>query len=68
FFNAENKSFCGLDEITITAVWAKVADGAEKREVEEKWKKLNGKEFELCLQRSGLVNETAKMIFKAYES
>ncbi|KAG7564227.1 hypothetical protein ISN44_As10g009970 [Arabidopsis suecica] len=68
FFDAGNASSCGLAESTITAVWAKVADGAEKREVEEKWKKLKGKEFELCLQRSGLVNETAKMIFKAYES
>ncbi|VYS63851.1 unnamed protein product [Arabidopsis thaliana] len=68
FLNADNGSSCGLDESTLTAVWAKVADGAEKREVEEKWKKLKAKQFELCLQRSGLVNETAKMIFKAYES
>lgn len=68
FFNAENASSCGLDESTITAVWGKVADGAEKTEVEEKWKKLKAKQVELCLERTELVNETAKMIFKAYGS
>ncbi|XP_023635026.1 GLABROUS1 enhancer-binding protein-like isoform X2 [Capsella rubella] len=68
FFNAENSSSCCLDESTVTAVWKKVADGAEKTKVEEKWKKLKAKQMELCLQRTELVNETAKMIFKAYES
>ncbi|XP_010438912.1 PREDICTED: GLABROUS1 enhancer-binding protein-like [Camelina sativa] len=68
FFNAENSGSCCLDESTITAVWKKVADGAKKTQVEEKWKKLKAKQVELCLQRTELTNETAKMILEAYES
>ncbi|KAL1201185.1 GLABROUS1 enhancer-binding protein-like [Cardamine amara subsp. amara] len=65
FFNLENASVCGLDESTIVAAWEKVGDGAKKKEMEEKWNKLKAMQVELCIQRTALVAETAKMIFKA---
>ncbi|KAL0738947.1 hypothetical protein Bca4012_015157 [Brassica carinata] len=64
FFKAENVSVLGLDESTVSAVWDMVEDGPKKREMEEKLKKLKAKQMELCLQRTALVDYTAKMIFK----
>nr|VDD40336.1 unnamed protein product [Brassica oleracea] len=64
FFKAENASVLGLDESTVSAVWDMVEDGEKKREMEEKLKKLKAKQMELCLQRTALVDYTAKMIFK----
>ncbi|CAF2028052.1 GLABROUS1 enhancer-binding protein-like isoform X1 [Brassica napus] len=64
FFKAENVSVLGLDESTVSAVWDMVGDGPKKREMEEKLKKLKAKQMELCLQRTSLVDYTAKMIFK----
>lgn len=68
FFNLENASVCGLDESTIVEAWEKVGDGAKKKEMEEKWEKLKAMQVELCIQRTGLVAETAKVIFKANKS
>ncbi|RIA04363.1 hypothetical protein BRARA_K01397 [Brassica rapa] len=64
FFKAENGSVLGLDESTVSGVWDMVEDGPKKREMEEKLKKLKAKQMELCLQRTALVDYTAKMIFK----
>ncbi|CAF2149769.1 hypothetical protein HID58_001492 [Brassica napus] len=64
FFKAANVSVFGLDESTVSAVWDMVEDGAKKREVEEKLKKLKDMQVELCLQRTALLDTTAKMIFK----
>ena len=64
FFKAENASVLGLDESSVSAVWDMVEDGEKKREMEEKLKKLKAKQMELCLQRTSLVDYTAKMIFK----
>ncbi|CAN6879695.1 unnamed protein product [Brassica oleracea] len=64
FFKAENASVLGLDESSVSAVWDMVEDGEKKREMEEKLKKLKAKQMELCLQRTALVDYTAKMIFK----
>ncbi|KAF8084127.1 hypothetical protein N665_0733s0016 [Sinapis alba] len=64
FFKAENVSVLGLDECTVSAVWDMVEDGPKKREMEEKLKKLKTTQMELCLQRTSLVDYTAKMIFK----
>ncbi|KAL9285171.1 putative transcription factor GeBP family [Arabidopsis thaliana] len=58
-------SSCGLDESKLTTGWENVEDGAEKREVEEKWKKFKDKQFELLYQRSVLMNKTEAMMFKA---
>ncbi|CAN7119274.1 unnamed protein product [Brassica rapa subsp. narinosa] len=64
FFKAENGSVLGLDESSVSGVWDMVEDGPKKREMEEKLKKLKAKQMELCLQRTALVDYTAKMIFK----
>ncbi|CAH8384705.1 unnamed protein product [Eruca vesicaria subsp. sativa] len=64
FFKAENVGVFGLDESTVSRVWDRVEDGAKKREVEEKLKKLKDMQVELCLQRTALLDTTAKMIFK----
>ncbi|CAH8304174.1 unnamed protein product [Eruca vesicaria subsp. sativa] len=64
FFKAENVSVLGLDEATLSGVWDMVEDGVKKREMEEKVKMLKAKQMELCLQRTALVDYTAKMIFK----
>ncbi|CAB80771.1 hypothetical protein [Arabidopsis thaliana] len=58
-------SSCGLDESKLTTGWENVEDGAEKREVEEKWKKFKDKLFELLYERSVLMNKTEAMMFKA---
>ena len=68
FFKAENVSVFGLDESTVSAVWDMVEDGPKKREMEEKLKKLKDMQVELCLQRTALLDTTAKMIFKDYAS
>ncbi|CAF2071623.1 unnamed protein product [Brassica napus] len=64
FFKAENVSVFGLDESTVSAVWDMVEDGPKKREMDEKLKKLKDMQVELCLQRTALLDTTAKMIFK----
>ncbi|XP_018478245.2 GLABROUS1 enhancer-binding protein-like [Raphanus sativus] len=64
FFKKENVSVLGLDESTVSGVWDRVEDGGKKREMEEKLKKLRAKQMELCLQRTALVDYTAKIIFK----
>ncbi|KAL0727061.1 hypothetical protein Bca4012_023154 [Brassica carinata] len=64
FFKAENVSVFGLDESTVSSVWDMVEDGPKKREMEEKLKKLKALQVELCLQRTALLDTTAKMIFK----
>ncbi|CAA7036825.1 unnamed protein product [Microthlaspi erraticum] len=64
FFKAENPSVVSLDESRIAAAWDLVEDGPKKREMEEKMEKLKAMKAELCLQRSGLVDSTARMVFK----
>ncbi|KAJ0239768.1 GLABROUS1 enhancer-binding protein-like [Hirschfeldia incana] len=64
FFKAANVSVFGLDESTVSAVWDMVEDGGKKKEVEEKLKKLKAMQVELCLQRTALLDTTAKVIFK----
>ncbi|ESQ54782.1 hypothetical protein EUTSA_v10027016mg [Eutrema salsugineum] len=68
FFKAENVSVFGLDESTVSGNWDLVPDGPKKREMEEKLKKLKDTQVELCLQRTELVDTTAKMIYKDYAS
>uniref|UniRef100_A0A1J3FPF1 Mediator-associated protein 1 n=1 Tax=Noccaea caerulescens TaxID=107243 RepID=A0A1J3FPF1_NOCCA len=64
YFKTENLSVFSLDESTIATGWDMVEDGPKKRQMEEKMKKLKAMQVELCLQRSGLVDSTARMIFK----
>ncbi|VVA94315.1 unnamed protein product [Arabis nemorensis] len=64
FFKTENVSAYGLDEPAVIAGWDMVADGSKKREMEKKLKKLKAMQVELCMQRTGLVAESAKLIFK----
>ncbi|KAJ0263316.1 GLABROUS1 enhancer-binding protein-like [Hirschfeldia incana] len=64
FFKGENGSVLGLDESSVSEFWDVVEDGAKKREMEEKVKKLKATQMELCLQRTALVDYSAKMIFK----
>ncbi|KFK25038.1 hypothetical protein AALP_AA8G058500 [Arabis alpina] len=63
FFKAENTTAFGLDEPTVAARWEMVSDVAKKREMEEKLKKLKATQEELCLQRTGIVADTVKLIF-----
>ncbi|CAA7060216.1 unnamed protein product [Microthlaspi erraticum] len=64
FFKGENSSVVSLDESMIAAGWDLIEDGPKKRAMEEKMKKLKAMQVELCLQRSGLVDSTARMVFK----
>ncbi|KFK40940.1 hypothetical protein AALP_AA2G063900 [Arabis alpina] len=64
FFKTENVSAFSLDESALSAVWGTVKDGSKKREMEERLKKLKATQGDLCMQRTGLVADSAKLIFK----
>ncbi|KFK41181.1 hypothetical protein AALP_AA2G096300 [Arabis alpina] len=64
FVKTENVSAFSLDESALSAVWGTVKDGSKKREMEERLKKLKAMQGELCMQRTGLVADSAKLIFK----
>ncbi|KFK33325.1 hypothetical protein AALP_AA6G360700 [Arabis alpina] len=64
FVKTENVSAFSLDESALSAVWGTVKDGSKKREMEERLKKLKAMQGGLCMQRTGLVADSAKLIFK----
>ncbi|XP_010529017.1 PREDICTED: GLABROUS1 enhancer-binding protein-like [Tarenaya hassleriana] len=57
----------GFNELAVMEGWDMV-DGAKKRELEEKWKKIRAGQMELLLQRNEFIGEAARLIFEAVKA
>ncbi|XP_010528785.1 PREDICTED: GLABROUS1 enhancer-binding protein-like [Tarenaya hassleriana] len=56
-----------FNELAVMEGWDMV-DGAKKRELEEKWKKIQAGQMELLLQRNEFIGEAARLIFEAVKA